>query len=414
MDNVTHALAGMVLAETWLVWRGRKGRAPPRGLGPAAYLAAAVGNNLPDIDFAYTFITGGKLGYLLHHRGHTHTLALGPLLGLVAWLGLWRFWWRRYGFERAERVGLAALLITGPVLHVAMDGSNVYGVHPLWPLYNGWVYGDRVFVLEPWFWVATVPPLLFAVRARAGKVLLGLVALAGAGLPFLTDIVPSWLEAWIAGGMVIALLVCARCSPALRVAWGALGSLLVLAVFLVSGSRADAIARAVRTERFPAERWLDVALSPMPGNPVCWSAVIVAHAPGDVVLLRRGMFSVAPERLGAERCPSYRLAGTAQLVDVPAADEPRVSWGGQWSAPRRALLELAESCDGAALLRFARAPYVQPSGNGRIAGDLRFDRSPALDFAEMELPVRPGRCPRFVPPWTPPRRDLLDMPTPVD
>ena len=39
--------------------------------------------------------------------------------------------------------------------------------------------------------------------------------------------------------------------------------------------------------------------------------------------------------------------------------------------------------------------------------DLRYDRSPGLDFTELEGTIPPSECPRFVPPWLPPRHELL-------
>jgi hypothetical protein len=44
----------------------------------------------------------------------------------------------------------------------------------------------------------------------------------------------------------------------------------------------------------------------------------------------------------------------------------------------------------------------------RVAGDLRYDRAPGLDFSDLVLGA-PNGCPRFVPGWTPPRAALLDM-----
>ena len=63
------------------------------------------------------------------------------------------------------------------------------------------------------------------------------------------------------------------------------------------------------------------------------------------------------------------------------------------------------ACEVAALLRFARAPWFQ-DGEPRTAGDLRYDHEPELGFAELAL-AQPPRCPAYVPPWTPPRADLL-------
>jgi hypothetical protein len=73
------------------------------------------------------------------------------------------------------------------------------------------------------------------------------------------------------------------------------------------------------------------------------------------------------------------------------------------------LRELAKRCDVAAFLRFARAPYWnEPETRGTVIGDFRYDSSPELEFAEMELEPGAPRCPTAVPGWTLPRQDLLD------
>jgi hypothetical protein len=56
----------------------------------------------------------------------------------------------------------------------------------------------------------------------------------------------------------------------------------------------------------------------------------------------------------------------------------------------------------AAFLRFARVPFwLHEGGRASLIGDLRFDRSSALEFAELLLVPEPP-CPRNVPPWLPP------------
>ena len=68
LDNLTHSLAGR---------RPRGGRAArPTSTRTARRLFLATGviaSNLPDLDLVYTGIAPAPLGYLLHHRGHTHT-----------------------------------------------------------------------------------------------------------------------------------------------------------------------------------------------------------------------------------------------------------------------------------------------------------------------------------------------------
>src|SRR4051812_3839266 len=92
MDNLTHSLIGITLART-LSGSQNSAEKPKAALDPRAVLWTSVlGNNLPDFDFIVPpLLGGGKLGYLLHHRGHTHTVLFLPLLGLIAAaVGKWR------------------------------------------------------------------------------------------------------------------------------------------------------------------------------------------------------------------------------------------------------------------------------------------------------------------------------------
>src|SRR5205085_5509197 len=47
------------------------------------FTVGVVAANLPDADLVYTRITAAPLGSLLHHRGHTHTVAGIAVLGLA-------------------------------------------------------------------------------------------------------------------------------------------------------------------------------------------------------------------------------------------------------------------------------------------------------------------------------------------
>jgi inner membrane protein len=75
--------------------------------------------------------------------------------------------------------------------------------------------------------------------------------------------------------------------------------------------------------------------------------------------------------------------------------------------PRDELAQLAATrCEIAAFLRFARAPWAERIKDRWVIGDLRYDREAQLGFSEIELEQR-EKCPRHVPPWIPPRGELL-------
>src|SRR5262245_13314230 len=77
MDNLTHSLLGAALAELALP------RDASRVTRRVLFAVGIVASNLPDVDLLYTGITAPPLGYLLHHRGHTHTVVGLLVQGLL-------------------------------------------------------------------------------------------------------------------------------------------------------------------------------------------------------------------------------------------------------------------------------------------------------------------------------------------
>ena len=42
----------------------------------------------------------------------------------------------------------------GVLTHVALDWLNTYGVRLLMPFDRRWFYGDTLFIIDPWLWLA--------------------------------------------------------------------------------------------------------------------------------------------------------------------------------------------------------------------------------------------------------------------
>lgn len=183
MDNVTHALAGLMLAECAVRLRVRhEGAEPSRPFRAVASVSSLIAANLPDADLFYTGVGGERLRYMLHHRGYSHTFVAalaGAALVYGGALLVWR-WREREGPTAMDSRWLLALLVVSTLSHILLDWTNSYGVHPFWPFDDRWYYGDAVFIVEPWFWVVSVPMLVAASRSRLLQALLSLVLLAGA------------------------------------------------------------------------------------------------------------------------------------------------------------------------------------------------------------------------------------------
>lgn len=409
MDNLTHGLAGALLAEAVLELRAARGPAPT--WRAAAYVTSILAHNLPDFDFLLVPLTGGTLGYLLHHRGHTHTFAFSLAAAALLTGGAWRFARRRYGARWREAWrDLAVLALLGLGLHIVLDFTNSYGVHPLWPLDNRWFYGDAVFIIEPWLWVGILPPMLFAARRWPAKVLFGLW-LAGA-------LIAAWWHPLVRPAIAFLLTLAAlagiaaqaRTQSTRRWLAGAFIWVLSTAIFAVAGARADALVRAALRVQRPSATVHDVVTTPRPGDPFCHGFLAVSTE-GDRYLVDRGAVSALPSWPGARGCvpadedPPRRH--TAPMVPSPLPANATTTFTATLEAPLEELRALASHCHAAAFLRFARVPFWVMKDEALILGDVRYDRGEGLDFAELILPPQDTECPRNVPPWVPPRSDLL-------
>ncbi|MEW5931462.1 MAG: metal-dependent hydrolase [Gemmatimonadota bacterium] len=142
MDNLTHTLVGAALGEAGL--KRRTALATPTLL---------VGANLPDVDAA-AYLWGG-LAALEWRRGWTHSVlawAVLPLLLAGAVLGLARLaerrGWRPERPVRPRQILLLAALAVWS--HPFFDWLNTYGVRLLMPFSRRWLYGDTLFIVDPW------------------------------------------------------------------------------------------------------------------------------------------------------------------------------------------------------------------------------------------------------------------------
>jgi inner membrane protein len=414
LDNVTHAIAGALTAELLICVRRRfsgDGARTEPAFERAAWAVSMLAQNLPDADSLYTGVTGGVLGYLLHHRGHTHTIALAPVVALVAYALV--AGWARLGrktLTSIDRRWLAGIALLGPFAHMALDASNEYGVHPFWPFASGWFYGDTIFIIEPLFWAAAIPALFAATTWLAGRVVWGALLALGVALTWGVGFVP-WPSALATTALgVVAIVVARRGSPVTRVTFAFVSSLVVVAVFAWGSAAASTNVRAALAEKHPDWETLDVSRSPLPATPLCWQVVAVQRSrDGLRYALRRAEVSAWPAVVTASACMRGPSVTTARLAPGDVRERAAVVTG-QLEMPLADLREHAERCDVAAYLRWARAPFFATilDGDGDfIAGDLRYDRSPDIEFAEARFPRTIERCPRWIPPWRPPRSDLL-------
>lgn len=385
MDNLTHTLIGIAAAETLIAARRGGQEASSSRDRVRLWLASALANNLPDLDVAYTW-GGDRLDYLLHHRGHTHTLLLAPLQGAVLLGILWLFWRRK---QDVPWKGVIGLCLLGPLLHVLADSWNTYGVHPYWPVNNEWYYGDLVFIIEPWLWVALLPAIWKRASSLWGKALallpLGFVIYLGWTHPFVQ---PLPALAFTLGTLAWILAQRSIHSQRARLA----GSLLICTLALGFFGWAQARIRPA----FAGEG-SEVVVMSHPANPFC-ATVFTAGFRGETYRASLWTAAAFPSLVPVAMCRRFSEPETSvPLREIAGATPTAVRDPvGEFIAPKAELERIAADCRGRGFLRFARVPFWFNVDGAAYLGDLRFARGRSRSFAELPLA---GECPRSEPPW---------------
>jgi len=142
VDPITHAISGAVLA-----------RALPRQRLPtAAVLFLVIMTMLPDIDFILRLFS--ERLYLTYHRSITHSILLLPI-----WV------WLCYSLvprRRRQYPVMPWLIAAAFGLHILFDLITSYGTMILAPFSDMRFTGDLIFIIDPFFTLILLLPLLFA------------------------------------------------------------------------------------------------------------------------------------------------------------------------------------------------------------------------------------------------------------
>src|SRR5262245_33319614 len=156
MDNLCHTLVGAALGEAGLKRRTRFGN-----------VTLMIASNLPDID-VLVFATGTPA--VAFRRGWTHGILADVLLPPLLTAVMLFVASRRPATSREPAIRPMQLLMLsyiGVILHVSMDLLNTYGVRLLMPFSQHWFYGDVLFIIDPWLWLALGAGVGLSVRRRA-------------------------------------------------------------------------------------------------------------------------------------------------------------------------------------------------------------------------------------------------------
>ncbi len=353
------------------------------GLGRSSRLATTaliLGANLPDADLLWSL--GDGVRYLDFHRGWTHSFFGTAVCSVVLWAALLVFSRLAPTLgapETLNRLRLLGVAAIGVGSHFLMDAANAYGVRPLLPWDDRWVYGDLWVIIDPWIWLLLGAAIFLSGRngkVRNGLWLLG--ALGVAALMFTTPLVPRgafW--AWLLGaGLVMAAwLRGTGAGQAPRVSRTALALVILYAVVCstLGGLAGVRFAGLVKAE-LPVLVETGRAVLPRPADPFRWDGIV--EEPSAV---------------------HHRTIGFVSALDPPRS--AFASYRRQHGDPRVAAL--LESCAGRTLLRFFRFPVgvIEDGETARpvaVLRDVRFTRDRRRSgFGVVSAPVGPDGSPEL-------------------
>src|SRR2546426_5221725 len=378
MENVSHTLAGFVLARGGL-----------EKTTPLAATAVVVGANLPDVDLAWSSFKSA-LVYFHYHRGWTHSLPGAAVLTVLLWavlLGVGRWVPARRSGSGARRrpLPLLAAAAIGVGSHLLMDAANSYGVRPLLPWSDRWMYGDLWVIVDPWLWLFLGGTVYMTGEGGRRRDRVWSMGAAAAAIVVLgTPVVPAVCRAAWAAGLLLTVgisRVAARRPPAARRSRIALAGLALTLGYagLCLASHHAALARLERAiSNDPGSAAGVVAALPLPADPVRWEGIVA-----DDHTIRHRTFGALPD------------------LDPKA---------GSWIAYRRnfddpSVRSTLESCAGRVVLEFFRFPFAtiedEPDGGRSVVlRDARYTRRgrgfavfSARLAADGAPVIDPGGCP---------------------
>jgi inner membrane protein len=160
VDNICHTLVGAALGEAGLKRRTRHANA-----------TLMIASNLPDLDVLVFFTSTSSFSF---RRGWTHGILAQLLLPIALTAVVWLLGRRRAtasadGDPPLHAGWLLALSYIGVYSHVLLDYLNNYGVRLLSPVEWRWFYGDAVFIVDVWLWLALGAGIWLSRRQRTPR-----------------------------------------------------------------------------------------------------------------------------------------------------------------------------------------------------------------------------------------------------
>lgn len=161
MDIVTQALLGAASAQA----------VAGRRLGRRATYWGALGGVLPDLDILARALWGPWSG-MLHHRGVTHSLWFGPVIGPILGYGVWRYCRRSAPDSDVGHPGAAPQLRAWMLLflvslwtHPMLDVFTAYGTQLLAPFSRQRFAFNGVGIVDPFYSLVLLVGVVFGRRS---------------------------------------------------------------------------------------------------------------------------------------------------------------------------------------------------------------------------------------------------------
>jgi inner membrane protein len=157
MDTVTQALLGATVGQAVF----------GRVLGPRALVWGAVGGLLPDLDIAASAVD--PMGEWLYHRGPTHALWFGPVVGPILGVAAARALEHRRPSSTApeaeRRRAWIGLFVLSLFTHPLLDVFTTYGTQLLAPFSDRRFAYDAIGIIDPAYSILLILALVVGLRA---------------------------------------------------------------------------------------------------------------------------------------------------------------------------------------------------------------------------------------------------------
>jgi len=152
VDPLTHAALGATIGRSCFY----------RHLGSRAVVCGAVMAAIPDLDLLYGALVG-PFDRLVLHRGITHSLFFGPVVGTLAGWGYWRWLKKRGGGLEQKSTGpplWIALFVLAMLSHPLLDLCTTYGTQLLMPFSRDRFALDAIAIVDPAYSLMLVAGLI--------------------------------------------------------------------------------------------------------------------------------------------------------------------------------------------------------------------------------------------------------------